>query len=408
MYSCFTRRDLLRFWPAAAVAGRLQALGGPPLGKVKITKFVVHKATLRWRDLLHVEIHTDAGLVGIGEGSLHTRVAVVEEAVKWLEPHFVGRDPAGVEDHWDRMYYRLTRWRNGPALMTALSAVDIALWDLEGKRLGVPVWRLLGGPLNAKMRVYYTHWDSIVKEKTPSGYAEVAAATKAQGWTALKLGSGPKTTEEARVAANVKKLEAIRKAVGDEFDIGMELGESFTVRTALRFAQAVAPYRPMFIEEPTLREIPEAMTELAAKSPVPIATGEGLVSRYEFRRLLDMKGAQIIQPDVLHCGGITELRRIAEFSEPFGVEVAPHQCCGPIGHVASLTAMAGVRNFVINEWEAEDDPLFQEVTDGTYQTQKDGLVSLPQGPGLGLNFNAAEFSKRFPFRSGPRAMFPRS
>jgi galactonate dehydratase len=371
---------------------------------MKITGFVVHKATLRWRDLVFVEIHTDAGLVGLGEGSLHTRATLVEEALRWLEPHFVGQDPAGVEDHWDRMYYRLTRWRSGPVLMSALAAVDIALWDLEGKRLGVPVWRLLGAAPGTRLRVYYTHWDSVVRVKTPEGFGDAARAAQAAGWTGVKFGALRGPTEQDAIDRAVARLAAIRQAAGDKLDIGLEVGESMTARQALRFAQAVAPYHPLFLEEPTLREIPEAMTELAAKSPVPIATGEGLIHRFEFRRLLELKGAQIIQPDVLHCGGITELRRIARYAEVFGVEVAPHQCCGPVGHVASVVALAGCRNFLIHEWEAEDDALYQEVTGGRYPVQRDGRVGLPDGVGLGLEFDGAAFARRFPYRGGARKM----
>jgi galactonate dehydratase len=383
----------------------LRAADTRPLGKLKITKFVLHQATLRWRDLLFLEIHTDGGLVGIGEGSLHTRADMVAEALRWLEPHFIGRDPAGVEDHWDRMYYGLTRWRSGPVLMTALSAVDIALWDLEGKRLGVPVWRLLGAAPGTRLRVYYTHWDRVAREKTPAGLAEAARVSLAAGWTAVKYDALLVTTEQAAIDLAVARLAAIRQAVGDKLDVGLEVGETMNTRQTLRLAHALAPYHPLFLEEPTLREIPEAMTELAGRSPVPIATGEGLVHRFEFRRLLEMKGAQIIQPDVLHCGGITELRRIARYAEVFGVEVAPHQCCGPAGHVASLAAMAGCRNFLINEWEAEDDALFQEVTGGRYPVQREGRVGLPEGPGLGLEFDGAAFAKRFPFRGGARRMF---
>ena len=216
------------------------------------------------------------------------------------------------------------------------------------------------------------------------------------------------STEAERIARTREKVAEVRKATGESFDICLELGEAFTTRAAIRFAQAMAPYNPLFLEEATLREYPEAMTELAAKSPVPIATGEGLLSRSEFRRLLDMKGAAIIQPDVLHCAGITELRRIAHFAEPFGAEVAPHQCCGPVGHVASLAAMAGCRNFLIHEWEAEDDPLYQEVTGGKYPVQKNGTIGLPDGPGLGIDMDFAAFTRRFPYRTGARTMFKKS
>ena len=392
-----TRRALLAGLPLFA---SLRAAGAPGPAGLKITKFVIHKATLRWRALLFLEIHTDGGLVGVGEGSLHTRVSVVEEALHWLEPHLKGLDPAGVEQHWDRMYYGLTRWRGGPVLVTALSAVDMALSDLEGKRLGVPVWRLLGGSVRPQFRVYYTHWDSAAKDRSPEGMAERARQTLAQGWTAVKWSVPRAASEQERIEATVRRLEAIRKAVGDKLDLCLELFESFTVRSAIRFAEAVRPYKPLFIEEPVQRENPLAFTGVAAKSPVPVATGEGLLNRYEFRQLLEAKGAAIIQPDVLHCGGITELRKIANLAETFGVEVAPHQCKGPLAHVASLAAMSVCRNFLIHEWEADDDALYQELTGGQYQVQKGGAVRLPEAPGLGLEVDFAEFVRRFPYTTG--------
>jgi galactonate dehydratase len=401
MADTITRRNLLA---APGLACGLRAQGRPPLGKLKITRFVIHKATLRWRDLMFLEIHTDGGLVGIGEASLHTRVSIVEEALRWLEPHFVGLDPAGVEDHWDRMYFRMTRWRNGPVLVTAISAVDIALWDLEGKRLGVPVWRLLGGPMDGKVRPYFTHFDTYAQAGTPAELGAAAAAAKAKGWTACKFSTIGGRSETDHVERSAARVAAVRKAVGEEFDICLELGEGLTPRSAIRFSDAVAPYHPLFLEEVTWRENPEAMTEIAAKSRIPLATGEGLQTRFEFKRLFQAKAAAIAQPDVLHCGGITELRRIASLAEVSGVEVAPHQCYGPVAHVASLAAVSGCRNLLVHEWEAQDDGLFKEVTNGKYPTQQAGFLRLPDEAGLGIEMDFADFTRRFPYKTGLKGM----
>lgn len=337
-----SRREWMARIPLAALAVPRFAEGRPePPGKIKITKFVLHKSTLRWRDLLFLEIHTDAGLVGIGEGTCHNRVDVVESAIRWLEPHMVGQDPAGPEYHWDRNYWGLTRWRTGPMLMTALSAVDLALWDLEGKRMGVPVARLLGGPVKNKLRAYFTHFNNELKDLSPQGYAERASEIKSKGWTAAKWSIARANSETERNAEGVARVAAVRKAVGRDFDIGLEMFESYSPRAALRFARALEPYDVLFIEEPVQREIPAAFTELAAQSPVPIATGEGLLSRYEFKLLLDAKGASIIQPDVVKCGGITEMKKIANMAEAYNVEVAPHKlragwACGVTGNDVGL------------------------------------------------------------------------
>jgi galactonate dehydratase len=395
-----TRRRLFRAAPAAASLAVLprETRAAAASGPLKITRIVLHKCTLRWRDLLFVEVHTDGGIVGIGEGTCHNRVDVVEAALRWLEPYLIGQDPAGVEAQWERLYYRLTRWRTGIIITTALSAIDIALWDIEGKRLGVPVWRLLGGPIQPRYRVYFTHMNNRMQGRGPEAYAARAAELLDKGWTAVKFAVPQAPTERERIKNLAAVLAAIRNAVGDRLDVGLELFESCTTRTALKIAEAVQEFSPMFIEEPLPRENPYAFGELAAKSPVPVATGEGVLSRQEFRPLLEVNGAAIIQPDVVKCSGITEMRKIANYAEVYGAEVAPHQCYGPVAHVASLATVSVCRNFLIHEWEGDDDALFQEVTKGVYPVQKDGFVSLPQGPGLGIDVDFAQLVKRFPYQ----------
>lgn len=400
-----SRRDLLRHTclaSASLLSGRLLS-AREPIGRIKITGFNIHKATLRWRDLIFLEVCTDAGLVGLGEATLEGRANQVETALRWLEDDFIGRDPAGAEEHWNRVYYQLSRWRNGPDALTALSAVDIALWDIEAKRLNIPLWQLLGGRLREKSRVYYTHWSaSIESRRTPEAFRELALETKDHGWTAIKWTLNPLGSETERIAASLAELDAIRAVVGSSMDIALEAAETFSIRSAIQFSQAVEKYHPLFIEEPTLREDAAGLGQVAAHSSVPIATGEGLFTRFEFRPLLEAKGASIIQPDVLHAGGITELRKIANLAETYGVEIAPHQCSGPIGHVASLNAMSCCRNFLIHEWEGADDTTYQEFCEDSYPVQKGGYVTLSSAPGLGLTVNFPEFTKKYPFRPGKR------
>ena len=370
---------------------------------MKVTGFAIHKATLRWRDLVFLEVKTDAGLTGLGEATLEGRADLAETALRWLEEDFIGRDPAGPEEHWNRAYYQLSRWRNGPAAMSALSAVDIALWDLEAKRLGVPLWRLLGGRLRKASRVYYTHWGAPIEDRrTPEAFRDWAIETRKKGWTAVKWTLAAQGTEAERIARGCAELEAIRAAIGNSMDLCLEAAETFSVRSAIDFARAVEKYRPLWIEEPTLRENPAGLGEVAAKSPVAISSGEGLFSRFEFRSLLEARGASVIQPDVLHAGGITEIRKIAAMAEAYGVEVAPHQCSGPIAHAASLAAMSACHNFLIQEWEAADDAVYQELTDGTYPVQQKGYVELSDRAGLGIQVNLAEFTRRFPFKGSRR------
>ena len=378
----------------------LLALAAAPLfaQSLKITAFRIHKVTLRWRDLVFLEIQTDGGLVGLGEATLETRADVVEAALRWLEGNMKGLDPASPEEHWNRNYYLLSRWRDGAVTQTALSAVDIALWDLEGKRLGVPVSRLLGGPIYKDLRAYYTHWSAGWKERTPAALESYAREARERGWTAVKWTLPTQGSEAERIRQACAELEAVRKGAGDALDIGLEAAETFSIRSAIQFARALAPYKPLFLEEPTLRENPNGLAQVAAASPVPIATGEGLYSRFEFKQLIEAKGASIIQPDVLHAGGITELRKIANLAETYGVEIAPHQCSGPIAHVASLHAMSVCRNFLLQEWEAADDAVFQDLTAGQYPVQKNGTIRVPDKPGLGISVNFAEFTRRYPYK----------
>lgn len=381
------RRDLL--------AGALFAASS----KLAIRKLTTRKYSIQNRDYLFLEIETDAGITGLGEGSISGRVEIVEKAIEWFTPFLTGKDPSGIEDHWNRNHYELSRYRDGSVLMTALAAVDIALWDIAGKRLGEPVWRLLGSSSPKPMRVYYSHWSHGLEPRTPERLAELAAQTRQAGWSCIKWVLPKGGTEAERLRRLVAEVEAVRKGGGPDLEIGLEMWETFTVRSAIDFANAVAPYHPLFIEEPTWREMPQALGEIAAKSPVALAGGEGLVSRYEFKHLLDARGARILQPDVIHCGGITEIRKIASLGEVYGAEMAPHMYYGPVAHVASLQSMAGVRSFLMQEWDAGMESTFTGITRGTFPVARNGLVTLPDKPGLGLEMDWSELDRRFPYKS---------
>ena len=287
--------------------------------------------------------------------------------------------------------------------MTALAAVDIALWDIAGKSLGQPVWRLAGSSRAQPMRVYYSHWSQSLNPRTPEALAKLAAATRAAGWTCVKWVLPKGGTESERLRRLVAEVEAVRRGGGPDLDIGLEMWETFSVRSAIEFARAVAPFRPLFIEEPTWRETPQALGDIAAKSPVAVAGGEGLISRFEFKQLLDAKGAQVIQPEVIHCGGITEIRKIAALGEVYGVEIAPHMYYGPVAHVASLHAMAAVRSFLIQEWDAAMESRFASLTRGTFPVFGGGHVTLSERPGLGIDMNWEEWERSFPYKGAKPA-----
>jgi len=388
MRSRLSRRALL-FPGVLAAAGR----------RLAIRRLTTRKHTIGRRDYLFLEIETDGGAAGIGEGSISGRVEIVEKAIQWFAPYLEGKDAGGIEEHWNRNYFELSRYREGAVLQTALAAVDIALWDIEAKRLGEPLWRLLGAAEARPMRVYYSHWSQGLEPRTPEKLAELAAATKAQGWSCVKWVLPKGGTEAERLRRLVAEVEAVRKGGGEDFEFGLEMWETFSVRSAIEFARAVAPYKPLFIEEPVWREAPQALGEVAAHSPVALAGGEGLVSRFEFKQLLDARGARILQPDVIHCGGISEIRKIAALGEVYGAEMSPHMFYGPVAHVASLQSMAGLKSFLIQEWDAVVEPVFTEVTRGTFPLASGGRVKLSDRPGLGLTMDWELLEKKYPYRA---------
>ncbi|MGH7922487.1 MAG: mandelate racemase/muconate lactonizing enzyme family protein, partial [Candidatus Dormibacteraceae bacterium] len=271
---------------------------------MKVVAIDVFKHWASWCNWLFVRVSTDEGLVGWGEGSLHGAIGSVETAIGELSPLLLGEDPSGPERHWQRLYHAW-RWRGGPVQQTAISALDTALWDLEGKRLGVPVYRLLGGPIATRFRSYASHW--LEGAETPEQVQEAVGEAVGRGFTGFKWspfgerwwGDG----EERGIRRAAALMEAARDAAGPDVDIFIECGERLSPRTAVRAAEALGPFHPGWLEEPIPFENPEAMARLQREIAVPIATGERLLSRWDYRELLAQGGCKVIQPDVMHAAG---------------------------------------------------------------------------------------------------------
>ncbi|MFN8720474.1 MAG: galactonate dehydratase [Rhodospirillales bacterium] len=337
-----------------------------------------------WCNWLLVRIRTDEGLVGWGEASLHGGVEGVEAAIGSYAEHLVGHDPAGPERHWHRLY-NMWRWRGGAVSQSALSGLDIALWDLEGKRLGVPVHRLLGGAHRDRVRCYASHWLSGVE--TPEAAARGARDAVARGYTAFKwvaVTYEHLRADETRAIARARDLmAAARDAVGPGVDIMVECSEFLSPRTAERLDRALAPYDPFWFEEPIPFENAKAMAQLQARIRTPIATGERLLSRFEVRELLEQGGAKVLQPDIMHCGGFTEIRRIASMADAWYVPLAPHNPGGPICVAASLHLAAAIPNFLILE-QMEPQRAARDRLSTPALTIEDGHFVVPQTPGLGV------------------------
>ncbi len=322
-----------------------------------------------------LKIHTNAGIVGLGEPTLEGRAKTCIEAVKEIEPYLIGKDPRQVAHHWQAIY-RHAFYRGGPIMTSALSGVDQALWDIKGKALGVPVYELLGGPTRQRVRVY-AHANSPARIKQQ----------KALGFRAFK--TAPAKRRPARyvespseVAYAAEQFAELRKAGGDDVDIGIDFHGAISPAHAKVLIKALEPYTPMFIEEPCQAQNHDIMAEIARGTHLPIATGERVFTKWGFREVLEKKAATILQPDLCHAGGITEVRLIAGMAEAYYASIAPHNPLGPISLAAGVQLSASIPNFLCQE----------QVTLGEgYLKQpfkvRDGYLDLPTGPGLGIELD---------------------
>jgi galactonate dehydratase len=370
-------------------------VGIPPTQKacMKITAITTFLVPPRW---LFLRIDTDAGISGWGEPVVEGRAQTVAAAVEELSTYLVGKDPRHIEDHWN-VLYRGGFYRGGPILMSAIAGIDQALWDIKGKDVGRPVYELLGGPVRDRIRVY-----SWVGGDRPADTARAAKDAVARGFTAVKMNA----TEEmqyvdthAKVERVLENVQAIRDAVGADIGIGLDFHGRVHKPMAKVLMRELLPYKLMFIEEPVLSEHLECLPELAAISPAPIALGERLYSRYDFKRVLQTGGVDIIQPDPSHAGGITETRKIAAMAEAYDVALALHCPLGPIALAANLQLDAVCHNAFIQEqslgihYNATND-LLDYVSDSGVFAYADGYVAMPKGPGLGIEVNEAYVVER--------------
>jgi galactonate dehydratase len=336
-----------------------------------------------------VRVYTDEGLIGLGEGSVTSKATTIAAAIMELERMLIGCDPTQIERLWQRMY-RVPRWRGGPVLNSAISAIEIALWDILGQSLGAPIYKLLGGACRDRVRMY-----AHCVGATPEQAAENALRLKAQGYTALKTGSihveNDTVCPASGIARGVAKIAAMRAAVGTDFDIAIDAHGQLTPTMALDFAERVWEYRPFFLEEPTQPEDLDTLAWLSQRVKVPLATGERLFTKYGFSELCARHLVSVVQPDVVHCGGILELKKIATIAEAHFIDCAPHNPQSWVSTFASLHVDACTPNCVIQEmiqgppWQAE---LFE-----TEFAVENGYAFPPDRPGLGLGFNEAEAAK---------------
>jgi galactonate dehydratase len=355
---------------------------------------------------LFVEVRTDAGLTGLGESGAWGFLEASAGAVATFARYLVGQDPLNIEHHWQYLY-RWTHFR-GAAIMGALSAIDIALWDLAGQHHGVPCHRLLGGPTRDKARVYY-HVFGRTREELVRGCVEA----QAQGFTAVghltPFTDDPRDepyfqTHAAKIAGAVETVRQYRAAVGDEVDLCIEIHRRLTPAEAVVLAEGIAPYRPFFYEDPILPDNFDAMGEVARRITVPIATGERLHTIHEFAMLLARGAVQYVRPDVCMVGGLTGAKKIAALAEAHYVGVVPHNPLSPVSTAACLQLAACIPNFALQEYPlGEDRPPKSEIVTSPLR-REGGYLLIPDAPGIGIAL-ASDAAERYPYK--PREVVTR-
>lgn len=353
---------------------------------MKISGLELFVVPPRW---VFLKVSTDEGLSGWGEPIVEGHAAAVAAAVKEMEDYLIGRDPNQIEDIW-QVLYRAGFYRGGPVLMSAIAGIDQALWDLKGKRYQFPIYELLGGAVRDKVRVY-----SWIGGDRPSDVGLAAREKRTQGFTAIKMNA----TEElhyidsfGKIEAVCDRVQAVREATSRDFGIAVDFHGRVHKAMAKVLAKELSQFNLMFIEEPVLPENNEALRDIANHTTTPIATGERMFTRWDFKRLLEDGYVDIIQPDLSHAGGISESRRIAAMAEAYDVAVAPHCPLGPIALASCIQMDATTPNVFIQEQSLgihynQGNDLLDYLVDKDVFHYENGFVQIPRGPGLGIEID---------------------
>ena len=373
---------------------------------MQITSLKTVVVNAEMRNWVFVKVETDqAGLYGWGEASLEWKTRSVVGAVEDFAPMLLGEDPSRIEHIFQKLY-RHSFWRLGVIGLSAISGIEQALWDIKGKSLNLPVFELLGGRVRDRVRMY-THlgggdmravYDTH-HSADPTIFAQRAVEVVAKGYTAVKVLITPPTETLNSIAAYryaEQAMRAMREAVGEDVDIMVDCHGRHSPANALEFCRVLAPYRPYFVEEPVRPENVDAMAEVRRASPVPIATGERLLTRHDFRPIFEKQACDVIQPDLCHCGGLWEAKKIAAMAEAYYLGVAPHNPLGPVANAAALQFALSTPNFLIQEDMLGDVPWRWEVVRSSLTTQN-GFWLPTTAPGLGIEIDEAA-AARHPFQ----------
>lgn len=361
----------------------------------KIKTFICFAYRTNW---VFVKVLTDQpGLWGTGEATLEYKENAVVAACEELERNLVERDPREIEAIWHDNY-RDAYWRGGPVLMSAISAIDIALWDILGKDLGVPVWRLLGGKVRDEIACYANGW--FAPAKTPDEFAQKAKEAVGLGFKALKwdpFGSAYRNIEPEVFRQAIECVEAVSEAVKGKAEIMIEGHGRFDLPTAFRIGKALERFDVLWFEEPIIPDTIEALADLRGRINVPISFGERLYGRWSYRTLLESRACDYVQPDVSHAGGITELRNIAVLADSHHIPFCPHNPSGPVANAATLQLAASQPSFFLLETMASDVPWRSEICNEKIEIV-DGKMKIPDRPGLGVEIDEAAIA-RYPYQA---------
>lgn len=370
----------------------------PAITNVEFRQFSAqhHNAQRNW---LLVKINTDdPNVYGIGDASpMEDEEQVKGLITAWTEKYLAGKDPLDSEVLWTTLYHD-PHARGGRLASTAISGIDIALWDLKGKLLGKPVYQLLGGAHRKNIRVYANGW--YTNPGTPKQNADEAKKVVDMGYTAMKFDPFGQhnyykiSLEEAQLAED--RVAAVRKAVGPNVDILVEAHAKFDVMNAIQLGKRLEEYRPLFYEEPVSEERVAELLEVRRKVNIPIATGERLYTKFPFAEIIERHAADVLQPDIANAGGITELKKIAIIAEAKHITMAPHNVCSPVGAMAEMHLDASIINFEIQEYHAEFYTEHYFTVCKGFTRQQDGYVTLGDEPGLGLELDEAEIAAHPP------------
>ena len=358
---------------------------------MKITDLKTFTVNVGGSNWVFAKVYTDQGITGLGEGHVATKDEATAAAIMEHKRFLIGKNPFEIERLWQAMY-RYPRWRGGPVLNSAISAVELALWDILGKALDVPVYQLLGGACRDRIRLYaHVHGD------TPSAAAEHAVELVEAGFTAIKTGPVWVNVDGVvamppDIAAEATRIGTIRDAVGDRVDIMIDAHGRTNLPSAAALARSIEEFDIMFLEEATPPEDIDALEWLGARTTIPLATGERLFTKWAFTEIIERHLVNYIQPDIVHAGGILEMKKIAAMAESRFIEVAPHNPQSWVSTMASLHLDACTPNCVIQEYVYPGPALQADIFEGG-PVIVDGYAQLPSGPGLGIDLNEAEAAK---------------